>query len=335
LPLLAGFVIADLTIVVYGSLVNSMIQVGISHCLLGAQVRFDGGHKQNRFCRDQLSKFFEFVPLCPEVGIGLPTPRKTLRLVGSHDNPRAVYSDGAEGDFTEALSAFADQHKNQLDKVSGYIFCKASPSCGLERVKVYNDKGMAEKNGVGVFAARVKALYPDLPLEEDGRLNDPLLRDSFIKRVYLYAEWQQMLNQELSVKAVQQYHARHKLLLLAHSQPVYRELGPLVAGINKDNLATKSAFYFSRFMEGMSQVATRKNNTNVLMHLQGFVKNALDSHDRQELAQAILDYREGLQPLMAPLMLLKHHLKRNPDPYVLQQSYLNPYPDDLAIRVVL
>jgi uncharacterized protein YbgA (DUF1722 family)/uncharacterized protein YbbK (DUF523 family) len=312
-----------------------MIQVGISHCLLGAEVRFDGGHKQSRFCRNELSKFFTFVPLCPEVGIGLPTPRKTLRLVGDVENPRAVYSNGEDGDFTEALSGYADQHKSRLDKVSGYIFCKASPSCGMERVKVYNDKGMAERNGMGIFAARVKALYPDLPLEEDGRLNDPLLRDSFIKRVYLYAEWLQLVEQGLTVSQVQQYHAKHKLLLLAHSQPIYRELGPLVAGINRDNLVTESKTYFSRFMQGMSQVATRSNNTNVLMHLQGFVKNHIESRDRQELAQAILDYREGLQPLMAPLMLLKHHLKRHPDPYVLNQSYLDPYPNELAIRVAL
>ncbi len=316
-------------------LIEFMIQVGISHCLLGAEVRFDGGHKQSRFCKDELSKYFTFVPLCPEVGIGMSTPRKTLRLIGDIDSPRAVFSDGTDGDFTEELSQYADKHKTRLDQLSGYIFCKASPSCGLERVKVYSNKGGAERKGTGIFAARVKELYPDLPLEEDGRLNDPLLRDSFVKRVYLYAQWQALVANGLTVNDVQKYHAKHKLLLMAHSQPVYRELGPIVAAITKDNLASESARYFSRFMQGMTKVATRRNNTNVLMHLQGYVKKAIDSDDRQELAKAILEYREGIQPLMAPLTLLKHHLKRNPDEYALQQSYLEPYPSQLAIRAAL
>jgi uncharacterized protein YbgA (DUF1722 family)/uncharacterized protein YbbK (DUF523 family) len=310
-----------------------MVRIGISHCLLGAKVRFDGGHKNSRFCSELLSKFAEFTPLCPEVGIGMGTPRKTLRLVGDIASPRAVFSNGEEGDFTQPLADYADQHLDQLNQMSGYILCKASPSCGMERVRVYNDKGQAERKGMGIFAARLKQLKPDLPMEEDGRLNDPLLRDSFIKRVFIYHEWQQLLANGLTVSKLQAFHARHKLNLLAHCQPTYRHLGPIVASINKTNIEKEASRYFSHLMMGFKKVASRKNNTNVLMHLQGYLKNKLDKSDRQELAKCIIDYRKSIEPIMAPLTLLNHHFKKFPDDYISNQSFLSPYPKELAIRV--
>ncbi len=312
-----------------------MIKVGISQCLLGAPVRFDGGHRQNRFCKDQLSQFFEFVDLCPEMGIGMGTPRKTLRLVGDTDNPRAQYSDGAEGDFTDALKGFADDNRDKLKEISGYILCKASPSCGMERVKVYKETGHAEKAGMGIFAARLKALFPLLPMEEDGRLNDPLLRDSFIKRVYIYSEWQKLVEEGLTVNKLQSFHARHKLNLLSHCQKTYRFLGPLVAKINKSNIDSEANRYIEHLMRGFKKMATRKNNTNVLMHLQGYLKDKIDKDDRQELASCIMNYRQGLEPILAPITLLNHHFKKHPDDYIKQQSFLSPYPKELAIRVVM
>ena len=310
-----------------------MIKVGISQCLLGAKVRFDGGHKQNRYCQNDLSKVFSFVQLCPEVGIGMPIPRKTIRLVGDADNPRAVFSAGGTEDFSEDLKNFADQNLEILSQLSGYIFCKASPSCGVQRVKVYRENGHSESNGTGIFAARVKQLFPNLPVEEDGRLNDPLLRDSFIKRVYIYNEWQQLNKSGLTSNKLYGFHSRHKMTLLAHCQTTYRKLGPLVASVTKENIIDVAESYIGLVMTALEKMATRSNNTNVLMHLQGYLKDHLSTEDRQELSECILEYNDGIQPILSPLTLLKHHLKHNPIPYVEQQSYLDPYPKSLAIRV--
>ncbi|TQV84943.1 YbgA family protein [Aliikangiella coralliicola] len=310
-----------------------MIKVGISQCLMGAKVRYDGGHKQNRFCKDVLSEVFDFVSLCPEVGIGLTTPRKTIRLVGDPKTPRAVLSDDIEQDFTDALEIFAEEREGLLAELSGYIFCKASPSCGVERVKVYRENGYAEKTGIGIFAARVRKLFPHLPLEEDGRLNDPLLRDSFIKRVYVYSEWQKINKSGLSTNNLFRFHARHKMTLLAHCQKTYRMLGPLVASANPGNLKIIANQYFGLLMQALAKVATRSNNTNVLMHLQGYLKNELSADDKAELTQSILGYRNGTEPILAPLALLKHHFRNFPNLYVEEQSFLEPYPKQLAIRV--
>ncbi len=315
------------------TLTKPRIKIGISSCLLGQAVRFDGGHRNNRFCRQVLGHYFEFTPFCPEVGIGLPTPRKTIRLVGDIESPRAVLSDDSTQDFTTALSDFADRNQSKLAELCGYILCKASPSCGMERVKLYAPGGQASKKGVGIFAARLHSLFPDLPLEEDGRLNDPNICDSFIKRVYIYQEWRQMLDSGLTLKRLHQFHARHKFNLLAHNQGVYRQLGPFVATMTNENLPSQAPLYFSQLMLGMKKVATRKNNTNVLMHIQGFLKNKLSPEDKEELTACILDYNQGHQPILSALTLLQHHFKKHPTPYIDNQSFLSPYPKQLAIRV--
>lgn len=312
-----------------------MIKVGISQCLLGSKVRFDGGHRQNRFCKDELSQVFKFVPLCPEVGIGMPIPRKTIRLIGDTDAPRAVYSDNTGEDFTDALQVYAKDHTEQLSQMSGYVFCKASPSCGLERVKVYKDNGYADKTGTGIFAAKVREMYPLMPLEEDGRLNDPLLKDSFIKRVFIYNEWQQLLQKGLTPNRLFKFHARHKLTLLAHCQPTYRQLGPLLSGVTDGDVEVVASRYIERLMKALKNTANRKNNTNVLMHLQGFLKDKLSNGDRAELASCIMDYHNGTQTILSVITLFKHHLRRHPVPYVEQQSYINPYPQKLAIQVYM
>ena len=204
-----------------------MIKVGISQCLLGSKVRFDGGHRQSRFCADELSKIFSLQPLCPEVGIGLPTPRPTIRLVGDAANPRAIFSHDDSKDFTESLRNFAEDNISKLAQMRGYVLCKASPSCGLERVKVYRDNHYADKTGTGIFAAKVKQLFPLMPMEEDGRLNDPLLKDSFIKRVFVYHEWQKLAQKGITPNRLFKFHARHKFMLLAHCQATYRTLGTI------------------------------------------------------------------------------------------------------------
>jgi len=311
------------------------IKVGISQCLLGVNVRFDGGHKNNHFCQNDLTKLFEFLPLCPEVGIGMSTPRKAIRLVGDPLNPNALASDDASLDYTQPLKDFAFQNRQKLAQMSGYVFCKASPSCGLERVKVYNDKGGSSKDGMGIFAARVKALFPNLPTEEDGRLQDPLLRDSFIKRVYIYNEWQEINKAGLTCNALYKFHARHKFTLLAHCQKTYRKLGPIVASINNKNLSSIADDYIGEIMQALEKMSTRPNNTNVLMHMQGYLKDYLPTEDKVELAQCILEYRKGILPILSPLTLLKHHFKHYPNDYIAKQSYLNPYPKQLAIQVAM
>jgi uncharacterized protein YbgA (DUF1722 family)/uncharacterized protein YbbK (DUF523 family) len=310
-----------------------MIKVGISQCLTGAKVRYDGGHRNNKFCNQELTELFSFVPLCPEIGIGLPIPRKTIRLVGDIASPRAVFSDDSSVDLTDKLSEYADNHSRSISDMSGFVFCKASPSCGTQRVKVYNDKGHSESKGMGIFAARVQELHPNLPIEDDGRLNDPLIRDSFIKRVYIYDEWRAMEKSGITAKKLYKFHARHKFTLLSHNQKIYRKVGPLVASANKNDVNEVAAEYIGLLMEGLTHVATRKNNTNVLMHLQGYLKDALDAQDKQELRQCIIDYNSGEAPILSPITLIKHHFKHNPNPYIAQQSYLNPYPKQLGIRV--
>ncbi|MCW8879568.1 MAG: DUF1722 domain-containing protein [Kangiellaceae bacterium] len=309
-----------------------MIKVGISQCLTGAKVRYDGGHRNNKFCNQELSQLFEFVSFCPEVGIGLPIPRKTIRLVGDVDQPRAEFSDGSGEDLALQLKNFADTNQSKLEESSGFIFCKASPSCGTQRVKVYNDKGHSQSVGVGIFAARVNQLFPNLPIEDDGRLNDPQIRDSFIKRVYIYDEWKS-LRTELTLDALFKFHARHKFTLLSHCQKTYREVGALVASANKKTVENVADLYFSKLMGGLSNVSTRRNTTNVLMHLQGFLKKRISQADKAELRQCIMDYNNGVEPILSPLRLLKHHFGHHPNSYIAGQSFLNPYPKQLGIRV--
>ena len=313
-----------------------MLKVGISQCLLGDKVRYDGGHRNNRFCTTKLTKLFDFVPLCPEIGIGLPVPRKTIRLIGDVSLPKAVLSSDNSRDFTQALAGFADQNNQKLKQLSGYILCKGSPSCGMERVKVYNNKGQPEAKAMGIFSARVKQLFPLLPMEEDGRLNDPLLRDSFIKRVYIYEQWQKLnRGNKLSVNDLLKFHTKHKMTLLAHCQKTYRKLGPLVASARPHNLPDIASRYIKKLLEGLQKTATRANNTNVLMHLQGHLKKLLGRNDKAELMQCIIDYNQGIQPIMSPITLLKHHFRNNPNSYIQALSFFDPYPKELAIRVMV
>lgn len=307
-----------------------MIKVGISSCLLGQKVRFDGGHKRSVFCDEELGRHVNFVPYCPEVGIGMSVPRPTIRLEGEADSPRAVVPKTGQ-DITHELANYADQRKPQLSDLSGYVLCAKSPSCGMERVRVYQaDSNANRKEGMGIFAARLRELMPALPLEEDGRLNDPLLRENFVLRVYVYHAWQQ-LPQATQLSDLQKFHASQKFTLLAHDQPVYRQLGRELAQ-QPDLTDEFKQYYIETLMSALSRPASKKNHTNVLQHIQGFFKENLDSNEKQELANIILEYNEGQQPLVAPLTLIKLYLKKYPDPYLLQQSYLSPYPADLKLR---
>jgi uncharacterized protein YbgA (DUF1722 family)/uncharacterized protein YbbK (DUF523 family) len=310
----------------------SKIEIGISSCLLGQEVRHDGGHKRNAWILNTLSSYFDFRPLCPELAIGMGVPRPTIRLIKQDNVIRLVGSKDTNLDVTDEMNRFSDQAVSGLDDLSGYILKKDSPSCGMERVRIYNEKGIPEKNGSGLFAARLMEAHPNLPIEEEGRLMDPVLRENFIERVFVYYRWQKLLHNGLTVKDLMEFHASHKFNLLAHNESIYRELGPLVAQATPENLETIVEQYINMLMKGMKKPATRKRHTNVLMHVMGFLKNALSSDDKQELLDILEQYRLGRVPLIVPITLLRHHLRREPHPYIEKQYYMKPYPEELMLR---
>ncbi len=309
------------------------ITLGISSCLMGQEVRYDGGHKNFPFAVKELSRHFEFYPVCPEMAIGLGTPRPTLRLV--RDEQEQVRVRGSQDntiDVTDALAEVAEKTVREAPSISGYIVCAKSPSCGMERVPVVKPNGDGlGKIGVGAFAARLMEKLPLLPVEENGRLNDPLLRENFVMRVVAYRRWQELVQAGLTPSALQEFHRRHKFLLLAHHQNIYRELGPLVANA-KANIEEAASEYIERFMQALLKPAQRSNHTNTLMHLQGYLKTELDGEERQDLAAQIEQYRIGTLPLMVPLALLERYARKYRVDYLLEQYYFHPYPDDLRLR---
>jgi uncharacterized protein YbgA (DUF1722 family)/uncharacterized protein YbbK (DUF523 family) len=310
----------------------SKIQIGISSCLLGQEVRHDGGHKRNGYVLNTLSNYFEFRPLCPEMAIGMGVPRPPIRLVKNKGEIRLVGSRDSSLDVTDDMSRFSKQLVDQLDDISGYILKKDSPSCGMTRVRIYNENGQPEKNGSGLFAGHLMKARPCLPVEEEGRLMDPVLRENFLERVFVYYRWQKLRAEGLNVRGLMDFHACHKFNLLAHNESIYRELGPLVATANTDNLDEIAEQYLKLLMQGMKKPTTRKRHTNVLMHVMGFLKDALNSDDKQELLDILDQYRQGLVPLIVPITLLKHHLRKAPQPYIERQFYMNPYPEELMLR---
>lgn len=309
------------------------IKVGISSCLLGESVRFDGGHKHLRLCNDSLSRFFEFVPECPEVGIGMGIPRKPIRLIGDVAAPQAVAVHDYSLNYTEKLTAFGQQKAHEYSDLCGYIFMKNSPSCGLFRVKVYQENGYpAPETGRGLYADALKKAHPLMPMEESGRLSDPLLRENFITRVFAFYDWQQLVNSGLTHHKLINFHARYKYSLMAHSPAQYTELGRMLADAGKYDVEGLAERYFTALMTVLSKIASRKTHTNVLMHIQGYLKKKLSSSEKQELADIIDRYRTAELPLIVPITLLKHHFNNHPDVYITKQAYLQPYPDALSLR---
>jgi uncharacterized protein YbgA (DUF1722 family)/uncharacterized protein YbbK (DUF523 family) len=311
------------------------LRLGVSVCLLGAKVRFDGGHKRNRFIIEELGAHFEFVPFCPEVAIGMGAPRPPIRLVGEVQAPRAVGSRDDSLDVTDALRQYSAITAARLDGLCGFVFKKDSPSCGMERVKVYSNTGMPQRDGSGIFARAVQEANPLLPVEEEGRLNDPGLRENFISRVLVYARWQALRRQRLSKKGLIDFHTRHKLLLLAHSPSAYRELGGMLARLDNAPLDALADRYIERLMQVLKTQASRKRHVNVLQHLLGYLRKQVGDASRADLANVIDDYRRGLVPLVVPVTLLQHHFRHNPNPYISRQVYLNPHPRELMLRNVL
>jgi len=311
---------------------ESKIRVGISACLLGEEVRFDGGHKRDTYIMGTLGQFFDFVPVCPEAAVGLGIPRQPIRLVKTEGGVRALGVKDPRLDPTDALDRHGRDTAAAMGEVSGYILKNNSPSCGMERVRVYNDKGMPERNGRGIFAAALMSELPLLPVEEEGRLGDPVLRDNFIERVLVFRRWQDLMATGIDAAGLVAFHSDHKYLLMAHGQPAYRELGRLVADAGKADIEALAQDYIRRLMQALAKPATPRQHVNVLQHLMGYLKESLDAVDRAELVETIEDYRQGLVPLVVPITLLKHHFRRHPQPYVERQHYLSPHPKELMLR---
>lgn len=314
---------------------DKKIPVGISACLLGDSVRFDGGHKRCAFAAEDLAPFMRYEPVCPEMAIGLPTPRPALRLTETaENNVELCFSNGKGDPLTQEMQSFSEKKIASLHHLCGYIVCAKSPSCGMERVRVYQpDNNNNRKEGVGIFTRELMKQMPWLPVEEDGRLHDPVLRENFVERIYTLHEFNQLWRSGLTRGKLIAFHSRYKLTLLAHSQPAYREIGRFVAAIEQWSSLEAFAFeYRQRLMDLLKHKATRGNHTNVMMHVQGYFRPQLNAKQREELTSLIDHYRQGLQPLLAPMTLLKHYMSEYPDPYLTQQRYFEPYPEALRLR---
>ena len=308
-------------------------KIAISACLLGVEVRFNGGHKESRLCSQALSEHFDFVPLCPEVAIGLGIPRQPIRLIGDPAQPQAVGSVDSSLDVTRPLHDYGVAMAAAHTDICGYIFMQKSPSCGLERVKVYQDGGRpAELSGRGIYAQAFCAAHPDLPVEEDGRLNDPVLRENFLTRVYAYSTWQQLLRAGITRRSLTEFHACYKYQLMAHHPEQYKILGNMLGNLGKNDPREIAPQYFSELMKALKKCATRRTHTNVLQHISGYLKQSLSREDKQEMQYLIGQYLHGIVPLIVPLTLLKHHFRLHPDPYISRQVYLQPHPENLSLR---
>jgi uncharacterized protein YbgA (DUF1722 family)/uncharacterized protein YbbK (DUF523 family) len=311
---------------------GTKIRLGISSCLLGQKVRFDGNHKLDSYLTDTFGQYFEWVPVCPEVAIGLGVPRPPIRLVGSPGAPRAVGVKDDSLDVTDKLIAYGRQQARQLDDLSGYVFKSKSPSCGMERVKIYQRTGYPAKSGRGIFAGAFLSGQSWLPAEEEGRLSNPRLRENFIERVFVYRRWQELMAHGLTASRLVEFHTRHKLALMAHDVEAYRTLGRLVAQAGRRNLKEVGREYLARLMQAFQRLATPARHANVQMHLMGYLKKHLDADDKAELYGMIHAFRWGKAPFAAPLTLLKHHFRRHAGPYIAGQTYLNPDPRELLLR---
>jgi len=308
-------------------------RVGVSTCLLGEHVRYDGGHKRDPFITDTLGKYFEWVPVCPEVECGLPVPREPMRLEGDPESPRLVTS-RTNVDLTDRMVSWAKKRVKELEKeeLVGYIFKAKSPSSGMERVKVFDRNGVPQKVGVGMFARAFMDHFPLLPVEEEGRLHDPNLRENFIERIFCLKRYRDMLENRGTPGGLVEFHTRHKMLFLAHGPQVYRELGRLVA--NPKQCPRKELFerYQELMLKALRLHASPRKNSNVLTHMLGFLKKQLTSAEKQEMLEIIDQYRRELIPLIVPVTLMRHYARKYREPYLLEQYYLNPHPIELRLR---
>jgi len=297
-------------------------RIGVSSCLMGQRVRYDGGHKKNPFISGPLANKFEIVPICPEVAIGMSIPREPIRLVNTGEGIRARGLREPRMDVTDRLQHFAGNMVPLLKTLSGYVFKKDSPSCGVFRVKIYDEDGIPVRRGQGIFAHEVIRGHPYMPIEEEGRLNDATLRTNFLKRVLIYHDWQMWMQNGLTARSLQDFHRIHKFTLLAHDQKRYRKLGRFVAGCRQCDIEPAANYYITEFMRALCRIPTPSQHVNVMMHVMGFLKHGLHSGSKAELLLAIHKYRVGEISRDVPMTLIGHHLKSHPNEYLSGQHYL-------------
>jgi uncharacterized protein YbgA (DUF1722 family)/uncharacterized protein YbbK (DUF523 family) len=311
---------------------ENKITIGVSSCLLGNEVRYDGGHKHDRYITETLGRYLSFVPVCPEVECGLPIPREAMRLVGEVDRPRLV-TNKTGVDHTDRMLTWARKKVAELEKenLCGFIFKNRSPSSGMERVKVYDGNNVPRAVGVGIFARAFKDHFPLLPTEEEGRLHDPLLRENFIEQIFVYQRWREVADAPTAANLIS-FHTTHKLLLMAHSEKHTREMGRLMAQAGSLELDTFIERYQELLMAAMSLKPTTKKHVNVLQHMMGFFKKLISADEKQELLSVIEQFRNNIVPLIVPVTLINHYIRKYQEPYLMQQLYLNPHPLELKLR---
>ncbi len=311
---------------------TAKVRLGVSTCLLGENVRFDGGHKEDHYLTETLAPFVEWVAACPEVDIGLGTPRESIRLIGTTNAPR-LFAPKSGIDLTEKMLSYAYAKVAQLKQMDldGYILKKDSPSCGMERVRIYHESGSASRTGTGLFARVLMEEMPDLPVEEEGRLHDSSLRANFIVRVFAHRRWRELVANGFSLAALVAFHAQHKFLLMAHSEKHLRAMGKLVAEAKARKPKDAFSEYSKLLFSALREAATKRSHTNVLQHLAGFFKKQLESKDKVELQNVIADFRKGLVPLIVPITLIKHYINKFDLQYLRDQVYLNPHPKELML----
>jgi uncharacterized protein YbgA (DUF1722 family)/uncharacterized protein YbbK (DUF523 family) len=309
------------------------IRLGISSCLLGEKVRYDGGHKLDRYLTDILGAHVDYVPVCPEVEAGFGIPRETFRLTGSPEAPRLI-TNKTLVDHTERMENWARKRVNDLEKedLCGFVFKSNSPSSGMERVKVYDANNVPRKAASGIFARIFMESFPLMPVEEEGRLHDPLLRENFIERIFTFLRWKLAMAGGRKISSLVDYHTRNKLLILSHSPKHYTDMGRLVAKAKEHPFKEVESRYTELLLQAMAIKANPARHVNVLQHIMGYFKKQLTPDEKTELAEVIQNYKSGLVPLIVPITLLNHYIRKYDEPNLKTQTYLNPHPAELKLR---
>jgi uncharacterized protein YbgA (DUF1722 family)/uncharacterized protein YbbK (DUF523 family) len=312
------------------------IPLGVSQCLLGEPVRYDGSHKRTRYLTDVLSKYVDYRPVCPEMAIGLGVPRKPIRLIVTDRQDRIRGVENPALDVTDALVQEAEQAVAQMSDICGYVFMQNSPSCGVFSLKRYGENGHSiDSRGRGAYAKRFIELMPLIPVEEAGRLIDAALRENFITRIFALHDWRQSVASAPSAKKIIEFYSRYKYQVMAHHVPSYFLIGKFLANLSNKSIDDIAQEFISLLMAALGHHASRKGNTNAMMHLRGYLKLHINSQEKQELGHLIESYTKGFVPLVVPLTLLKHHLMTLDNPYLKQQTFWSPHPDDLGLRNVV
>jgi uncharacterized protein YbgA (DUF1722 family)/uncharacterized protein YbbK (DUF523 family) len=309
------------------------IKLGVSTCLLGENVRYDGGHKLDRFLIDTLGQYVDYVPVCPEVECGLGVPREPMHLEGDPGSPRLV-TIRTRQNMTDRMIQWSLKRVVEIEKedLCGFIFKSDSPSSGMDRVKVYNEKGMPVKKGIGMFARIFVEHFPLLPVEDEGRLHDPKLRENFIERIFTLRRWREVLREKKTRGNVVDFHTKHKLLILSHSPKQYQIMGKLVAKAKDLPLKELYQQYQGILTEVLQLKITPKKNANVLQHMTGYFREHLSPDEKQELLEVIDHYRKEYIPLIVPITLINHYVRKYNHPYLKEQVFLNPHPLELQLR---